>query len=144
CNYKCSTNFHTENAWASCISNTRSCAITNWNWSQTWWWSSWGTCIVVSCDFWYVVNGNSCTFSWSQADGTACTLNNQCSSGNCFWWICWTTSCLINVNLNCDLWECGCNYGNKTTDNYGCGTSDWTCVWNNWVTVNCEASNDCW
>ncbi|EKD66266.1 MAG: hypothetical protein ACD_49C00055G0003 [uncultured bacterium (gcode 4)] len=60
CRYTCNTWFHTENAWVSCISNTQSCTITNWVWSQTWWWSARWTCTVVSCNSWYTVSGNTC------------------------------------------------------------------------------------
>lgn len=70
CNYKCGTNYHTEDSWVSCISNTKSCSITNWTWQQTWNWNSWWSCSVVSCNSWYYSNWNSCelsscTFNWN-------------------------------------------------------------------------------
>lgn len=66
CRYTCATNYHTENAWVSCVSNTRSCTITNWVWTQTWNTSTntWWTCTVVSCNTWYTNISNVCTAIW--------------------------------------------------------------------------------
>lgn len=58
CDLVCNPNFHKE--WNSCISNTKSCTITNWTWNQIWNGSSWWSCQVVSCDSWYENKNNSC------------------------------------------------------------------------------------
>lgn len=58
CDLICNPNFHKE--WNSCISNTKSCTITNWTWNQIWNGSSWWSCQVMSCDSWYENKNNSC------------------------------------------------------------------------------------
>lgn len=65
CTYICNTSYHTEDTWLSCISNTKSCTITNWVWSQTWNWTAWWTCTVNSCNTWYTNISNVCTAIWS-------------------------------------------------------------------------------
>ena len=62
CTFICNTNYHTEDLWITCISDTRICTINNWVWQQTWntWTSSWWSCNVISCNSWYSISWNSC------------------------------------------------------------------------------------
>ena len=69
CTWTCDANYTSD--WTSCISNTRSCTITNWTWTQTWDGSSWGECIVSSCDTGYVEVNNQC-LGWWMAKDTNC------------------------------------------------------------------------
>lgn len=69
CDLICNPNFHKE--WNSCISNTKSCTITNWVGQQTWNGSSWWSCQVMSCNSWYNKVWNSCI-----------KINNNCSTRN--------------------------------------------------------------
>ncbi|MDP2090299.1 MAG: fibrinogen-like YCDxxxxGGGW domain-containing protein, partial [Candidatus Gracilibacteria bacterium] len=60
CRYDCQDGFHTENGGVSCVSNTRSCVITNGTGQETWNGSSWGVCTVTSCNSGYTQSGNVC------------------------------------------------------------------------------------
>ena len=60
CRYKCASGYHTENSGASCVSNTRTCSITNGQGTQTRNGSSWNACLVLNCNAGYEISGNSC------------------------------------------------------------------------------------
>lgn len=124
CNYKCWTNYHTEDGWVSCVSDTRSCVITNWIWQQTWGWSSWWTCSVVSCNSWHIQSWNNCNATWtftlsntSVTLWTSVTISNNCSiaptsynsSDSSVATIAWTTITTASVwttNITPVWWSC--------------------------------------
>ncbi len=54
----CSSNEHLENGY--CVSNTKTCSITNGLGRQTWLWNYWGTCYVQTCNSGYYIFANSC------------------------------------------------------------------------------------
>jgi hypothetical protein len=60
CTYSCNTGYHTEDSGVSCVSNTRSCTISNGSGQQTWGSSSWGSCTVTACNSGYVEQSNMC------------------------------------------------------------------------------------
>lgn len=51
-------NFHQEGSL--CVSNEKSCSISNGTGKQVWNGSSWGTCTLVSCNSGYEPSANSC------------------------------------------------------------------------------------
>ena len=56
----CNWNQHKE--WNTCVSNTKSCTVTNGNWTQNWndWTKTWWACTVTTCNTWYTKVGNEC------------------------------------------------------------------------------------
>ncbi|MDD4151160.1 MAG: type II secretion system protein [Candidatus Gracilibacteria bacterium] len=78
CTYSCGTGYHTEDSGLNCISNTKSCAITNGVGTQTWntGTSSWGTCIISSCNTNYTNISGSCFINEYLQDGRGDSLGN--------------------------------------------------------------------
>jgi len=113
CNYKCDTDYHTEDAWVSCISDTKSCTITNWTWEQTWNWSTWGACTVTSCNSWYYDNTTTCEPQWTWDWSTT-------------WYLFKNTSWLEEYPLSCsDLLDQIKPYTNPAFSVYCDMTTDW-------------------
>ncbi len=82
CPWSCNATFHNEAG--SCMSNTRTCPITNWAWSQTWNWSSWNACLPTGCDSWFVNNWTSCELPspWSW-DATSWFIHSWATPTSC-------------------------------------------------------------
>jgi len=73
CLWECARYQHWNAATTSCTSNTKTCNITNWTWTQTWSGSSWWSCVVSSCNSGYHVVWNACT------SNTQTRANQNCS-----------------------------------------------------------------
>ncbi|MDD3302860.1 MAG: fibrinogen-like YCDxxxxGGGW domain-containing protein, partial [Candidatus Gracilibacteria bacterium] len=91
CRYTCSSGYHTEDNGVSCISDTKSCTITNGTGIQTWSGSVWGECLTVSCNSGYTATINSCEKSslmtniigyWDFDDGTGQITKDKLGNGN--------------------------------------------------------------
>ncbi|EKE30023.1 MAG: hypothetical protein ACD_2C00057G0003 [uncultured bacterium (gcode 4)] len=128
CNYKCSATYHTENSWSTCVSDTKSCTISNWAWTQTWNWSAWGLCIVTSCNSGYVEQSNLCV-----ADVCGWTVPANWSSN--------ATSQTVSKSWGYNLTPGQCTF--KCDTNY---TWNWTACVANTQTYTCAAkpSNTDW
>jgi len=162
CRYECSTWYHTEDGWSTCISNiqTATCwwsiaanatATTATTYTQTWDWSAWTPTTnwwenQATCDFDCDTN-----YTW---DGTSCVANTQ--TATCWWsiatnatattattytqtwdWSAWipTTNWWEN-QATCDF-DCDTNY---TWDGTSCvaNTQTATCWWS--VVANATAT----
>jgi hypothetical protein len=64
CTWTCNSTYHNESN--QCVSDTKSCTIANWVWwTQSWNWSTWWACSIVSCNAWYYNNWSACIVQWS-------------------------------------------------------------------------------
>ncbi len=54
----CNSDEHEEDN--TCVNNTKSCTISNWNGEQTWNGSSWGSCEAISCNSGYTKSWDTC------------------------------------------------------------------------------------
>ncbi len=153
CGYACNGWFHTENGWISCVSNTRSCSITNWAGSQAWNGSSWGTCTVSSCDSGYYQSWNSClttTYSWSYGWWGGCSVT-------CGWWTqSRSASCIRNydsatvsnaycetpvTSQSCNTQACPVNCVGSWSNNANCSATCGGWVYQQTYTITTNAAN---
>ncbi|MDD3302855.1 MAG: InlB B-repeat-containing protein, partial [Candidatus Gracilibacteria bacterium] len=91
CRYACSTGYHTEDSGTSCISDTKSCTITNGTGIQTWSGGTRGSCVLSSCNSGYTATIDSCEKSslmtniigyWDFDDGTGQITKDKLGNGN--------------------------------------------------------------
>jgi len=117
----CSSTQHLENN--ICVSNTRSCSISNSNWEQTWNSNNRWNCLLKSCNNWYENLNNICVIKviLPTCSSTQHLENNQCVSNtrscsilngnweqtwNNGWWICKVKSCdewYEEKNWSCEI-----------------------------------------
>lgn len=57
----CWSNQHYENN--ECVSNMKQCQIDWWRWEQTWSENNWLECKITTCNYWYILNWNSCIYT---------------------------------------------------------------------------------
>jgi len=128
CDWSCDTDYHTIDN-TTCTSDTRSCDITNWTWTQTWNSSttSWNTCTVATCDNWYETTNNTCVLLWTVQDSN-CSLPDV-TIGSQTWAGCNST---LWIWIDYTPWHC---YNYAWTNNWSnCGwysskESDYNSVW---------------
>ena len=80
CSYQCSTDFHTEDLGLTCISDTRSCTVTNWTWEETWNGTTWSPCAITSCNTWFHIESWECMSDTKQVQCTDVTPTNATST----------------------------------------------------------------
>ncbi|MDP2090131.1 MAG: fibrinogen-like YCDxxxxGGGW domain-containing protein, partial [Candidatus Gracilibacteria bacterium] len=115
CRYDCQDGYHTENGGVSCVSNTRSCVITNGTGQETWNGSAWGACTVTSCNVNYTQSGNVCNANTQSVacggsiptNATATTGTNYTQTWNGSAWS--PTTSWGESQVTCDF-NCNSNY----------------------------------
>ncbi len=147
----CWENQHYESG--SCISNTRSCSVSNWYGRQTWNGSYWGSCYAESCNSGYYLSWGSCVRNnysdscssnqhwenWYCVSNTrSCSVSNwygrQTWNGS-YWGSCYAESCNSGYYLS---------WGSCVRNNYSdsCSSNQ---HWENWYCVSntrsCSVSN---
>lgn len=123
CDLICNPNFHKE--WNSCISNTKSCTITNWTWNQIWNGSSWWSCQVVSCDSWYNKVWNSCI-----------KANSNCSARNINWYNIPNINHLNSTQITKTINWSPANWSTTYTATASCNNGNITIAWES-SRINC-------
>lgn len=143
----CSSDQHTENN--TCVSNIKSCTVSNWIGQQSWNSDAWGNCNISSCNTGYSISGNSCIQNQPTCSSDQHIENNACISN--------TKSCTISNGIGQQSWD-GNNWSNciaYTCDNNyflsdeKCIKNPPTCLVNQhieentcvWDIKNCSLSN---
>ncbi|EKE30151.1 MAG: hypothetical protein ACD_2C00036G0001 [uncultured bacterium (gcode 4)] len=147
CRYKCSTWYHSENSWVSCISNTKTFTCPNtkpantvWNsvpsYSQSWNWTAW-TPADSTTVYNTAASSNSCRYTcatWYHTENSwASCVPNVCASNPSFanlWTLTVWTPSVNNQGWAYSMtpWSCtySCSYWYG-----GTGCSDFTYPWCN-------------
>ncbi|MDD2565775.1 MAG: InlB B-repeat-containing protein, partial [Candidatus Gracilibacteria bacterium] len=148
CNYKCKPLFHTENLGTSCISDTKTCTITNGAGSQTWNGSTWETCTVSSCNSGYVNQSNICVADVCGGTVPANGTSNATSQTITKSWVYNLTASQCTFKCNTNYTWNGTNACVANTQTYSCPVrpsyTDWNTVgsytqtWNgsSWLPAN--------
>lgn len=150
----CNSTYHTENN-LTCISNTRSCLVTNGSGVQAWNTSnlSWGSCIANACTGIYVPYAGACILPISRAcnpqpanstvNGTQISNDNGATWQGCTGFTCSPTytavgsiCSLTNQSRACTSQPAGSTGGTETTSNGGqswSACSGFTCTQSNYA-----------
>ncbi|EKE28736.1 MAG: hypothetical protein ACD_3C00025G0025 [uncultured bacterium (gcode 4)] len=145
CPWGCNAAYHNESN--ICVSDTRSCSMTNWAWSQTWNWSSWNSCVPTSCNSWYYSNWSACVvpawwwdainwftyYQWTPVYPKTCNeLLTSASPNYKIWSTSWNWSKFVDgvYYMKPDSSPAFKAYCDMTTDWWG-----WTIVASDWLTA---------
>ena len=131
----CSAGYHVE--LGACVSDTRSCSITNGTGSESWTGSAYGSCTVSSCNATYHLESGACV-----SDTRSCTLANATAATQA-----WTGS----AYGTCTATACASTYhvesGACVSDTRSCvlangtGTQTWSgAAYGTCTPVSCNAS----
>lgn len=107
------------------VASVQSCSMPNGVWTQSWEWSGWWACSLVSCnswysDIWWICRENTWHALW---DWSWC-------SQTCWWWTQTQTVVCRNAN-GADIADWLCTTQAKPSETQSCNTH--SCVTYNWV-----------